>query len=97
MSPRIFNCPICGWIIYSDPIGSVSWLNQYRGCKCSPTPVPSQVPDFNASYTVCSSAEHGISLTGLGLYSDPQSGAFIAPPDPSARFDDANYGIPREH
>ncbi|KAK4041693.1 hypothetical protein C8A01DRAFT_45232 [Parachaetomium inaequale] len=46
---------------------------------------------------VCSSAEEGILLTGLGLYSDPQSGAFIALPDSSARWDDPRYENPTEH
>ncbi len=46
---------------------------------------------------MCSSAEEGIFLTGLGLYSDPQLGAFIAPPDSSARWDDPGYENPIEH
>ena len=33
MSPRIRCCAICGWIIYDDD-ESVSWMNQFRGCKC---------------------------------------------------------------
>jgi len=45
---------------------------------------------------VYSSPEEGIVLTGIGLYSEPQSGAFIAPPDPSARWDDPGYGNPEE-
>ena len=45
---------------------------------------------------MCSSAEEGIFLTGLGPYSEPQSGAFIAPPDSGARWDDPEYDNPTE-
>ena len=30
-------------------------------------------------------------LTGVGLYTDPREGAFIAPPNPRARWDDLGY------
>ena len=46
---------------------------------------------------MCSSEDGGIFLTGLGLYSEPQSGAFIAPPDSNARWDDPGYENPTEH
>ncbi len=46
---------------------------------------------------MCSSAEESIFLTGLGLYSEPQSGAFIAPHDSGARWDDPEYENPTEH
>ncbi|KAK3305101.1 uncharacterized protein B0T15DRAFT_188618 [Chaetomium strumarium] len=72
MSPCIFKCPICGWMI-CDEDGSVSWMNQFRGYS-----------------------EEGIILTGVGLYADPQSGAFVAPRDSSARWDDPSYGNPGE-
>ncbi|KAK4243852.1 hypothetical protein C7999DRAFT_17857 [Corynascus novoguineensis] len=74
MSPRIFSCPICGWIIY-DGEGSVSWMNQFRGLY---------------------SCADGIVLTGVGLYTDPGRGAFIAPSDPTARWDDPDYTNPDE-
>lgn len=45
---------------------------------------------------VYSSLEEGIVLTGVGLYAEPQSGAFIAPGDPRARWDDPGYGNPGE-
>ncbi len=35
-------------------------------------------------------------LTGVGLYSDPRDGAFIAPPNPNARWDDPGYERPDE-
>lgn len=35
MAPAIRACPICGWIIL-DPGRSVSWMNQFRGCKPPP-------------------------------------------------------------
>ncbi|KAL2172976.1 uncharacterized protein P884DRAFT_213424 [Thermothelomyces heterothallicus CBS 202.75] len=38
-----------------------------------------------------------IFLTGVGYYSDPHFGGFIAPPDPSARWDDPGYDNPLEH
>ena len=38
----------------------------------------------------------GVVLTGVGLYASPQRGAFIAPPDPTARWDDPGYAHPVE-
>ena len=38
----------------------------------------------------------GVVLTGVGLYADPRGGAFIAPPNPSARWDDPGYERPDE-
>lgn len=35
MNWHIFSCPICGWVIY-DEEESVSWMNQFRGCKYPP-------------------------------------------------------------
>ncbi|KAH6845721.1 hypothetical protein B0I37DRAFT_447567 [Chaetomium sp. MPI-CAGE-AT-0009] len=42
------------------------------------------------------SCPEGIVVTGVGLYTDPGRGAFIAPPDPNARFDDPGYDHPDE-
>ena len=35
-------------------------------------------------------------LTGVGLYTEPRVGRFIAPPDPDARWDDPGYERPEE-
>ncbi|KAI1638505.1 hypothetical protein F4809DRAFT_600265 [Biscogniauxia mediterranea] len=35
MSPRIFSCVLCGWVIIDVP-GSISWLNQFRGLYSGP-------------------------------------------------------------
>ncbi|OHE93544.1 F-box domain-containing protein [Colletotrichum orchidophilum] len=43
-----------------------------------------------------SSSSRGVILTGVGLYDDPGSGAFIAPVDPNRRWDDSNYDSPEE-
>ncbi|KAK4032771.1 hypothetical protein C8A01DRAFT_40772 [Parachaetomium inaequale] len=42
------------------------------------------------------SCPEDIVLTGVGLYTDPDRDAFIASPDPSARWDDPGYGHPNE-
>lgn len=42
------------------------------------------------------SCADGIVLTGVGRYTDPRRGAFIAPPDPNARWDDPGYEHPDE-
>ncbi len=44
---------------------------------------------------MCSGPE-GIVLTGVGLYTEPRVGRFIAPPDPDARWDDPGYERPEE-
>ncbi|KAH6637196.1 hypothetical protein F5144DRAFT_209027 [Chaetomium tenue] len=44
---------------------------------------------------LCSSPK-GIILTGVGRYSDRRRGAFFAPPDPNARWDDPGYEHPDE-
>ncbi|KAK4238745.1 hypothetical protein C8A03DRAFT_33205 [Achaetomium macrosporum] len=44
---------------------------------------------------VCTSPE-GIVLTGVGLYPNPRRGAFIAPRNPRARWDDPGYENPDE-
>jgi len=48
------------------------------------------------SLPVYSTSEGDIVLTGVGLYSDPQSGEFFAPPDPGSRWDDPGYQSPPE-
>ncbi|KAK3306367.1 uncharacterized protein B0T15DRAFT_395083 [Chaetomium strumarium] len=44
---------------------------------------------------LCTSSE-GLMLTGVGRYTDPTRGAFIAPRNPSARWDDPGYESPDE-
>ncbi|KAK3294182.1 uncharacterized protein B0H64DRAFT_400073 [Chaetomium fimeti] len=44
---------------------------------------------------LCSTWQRGVYVSGVGLYSDPQSAAFIAPPDPEGRWDDPGYTSPR--
>ncbi len=77
-----------------DPEGYVSWLNQFRGCNV-PDVVSFQQPRTNGAPVY--SYPEAIVLTGVSHYNDPVRGAFIAPPDPSARWDDpAGYDHPDE-
>ncbi|KAK4171162.1 hypothetical protein QBC36DRAFT_382766 [Triangularia setosa] len=39
------------------------------------------------------STDEKITLTGVGLYSDPGGGVFIAPPNPASRYDNDGYTI----
>ncbi|KAF3799741.1 hypothetical protein GCG54_00000987 [Colletotrichum gloeosporioides] len=35
MSPRIWSCTLCGWVVL-DASGNASWLNQFRALSSSP-------------------------------------------------------------
>lgn len=57
--------------------------------------MPLSAPTTDIS-TVYSSPGEGVVLTGVGLYNDPYSGAYIAPRDRAMRWNDAGYSSPLE-
>ncbi|KAK4652022.1 hypothetical protein QC762_607670 [Podospora pseudocomata] len=56
-----------------------------------PSATSSWMNEFRGLY-LCST-EKKITLTGVGLYSDPEGGVFIAPPNTASRYDDDGYNI----
>ncbi|WEW59724.1 Protein gts1 [Emydomyces testavorans] len=71
MSPTIFSCVICGYLI--DGYGSSLWLKEFRA--------------------VYSNAECTF-ISGVGCYSDPGGGTWIAPSNSSMHWDDPDYDFP---
>ncbi|KAI9781319.1 MAG: hypothetical protein M1839_006112 [Geoglossum umbratile] len=85
MSPVIFSCVICGYLIdgYTkwEP-----WLKEFRASMVSEI----YENDLVLIPSVCSSPK-GAFISGVGWYTDPGSGLWIAPSDPAKRWDDRGY------
>jgi hypothetical protein len=101
MSPRIFSCVLCGYVIcdYKD---LASWLKQFRIREC--WWLSFCRGNANLRSIVYFSREC-IAVTGVGLYNDPDGGEWIAPLNFTARWDDAGcnsstrdkIGVIRQH
>ncbi|KAI9767966.1 MAG: hypothetical protein M1840_005278 [Geoglossum simile] len=84
MSPVIFGCIICGYPIYG--CATASWLKEFRAGRLS------QIYDNDlALIPPVYLSSKGTFISGVGQYNDPNSGVWIAPPDPTMRWDDRDY------
>jgi hypothetical protein len=70
-----------------------AWGNQFRGRKGVLLRLGAPAADIAAVYY---NPAEGTVLTGVGLYNDPYSGAYIAPRDRAIRWNDAGYNRPLE-
>ncbi|KAH0538229.1 hypothetical protein FGG08_005148 [Glutinoglossum americanum] len=78
------DCVICGYLI--DGYATASWLKEFRASMVS------QIYDNDLVLipSVYSSSK-GAFISGVGRYSDPGGGEWIAPSDPAMRWDDHDY------
>jgi len=92
MSPRIFSCVLCGYVIYDyENPDSASWLNQFRIRECL---VATSCRGRANLRSIVYSSRKRIAVTGVGIYNDPDAGDWIAPLNFTARWDDAGYNFP---
>ncbi|KAH6621557.1 hypothetical protein B0J18DRAFT_450642 [Chaetomium sp. MPI-SDFR-AT-0129] len=86
MSPRISSCPICGWRILAGFVFWPTWRREFRAVDRTLSHV------YLCSHSLF--GPEGYVLTGVGIYNDAVLAAFIAPPNPNARYDDPGYVQP---
>ena len=95
MSPRIFSCVLCGYIICNyGNLESASWIDQFRIRKDLVGLFYRETEELINLGSTAYSGRKGIAVIGVGIYNDPNAGEWIAPLNFTARWDDAGYSFP---